>query len=63
MKKPERMEAFNMDSVDKRIIELKLKKGEMTDKLIDKYLVTLPDLAGQAEEVTVDLGRKRPAKG
>ena len=63
MKRPERMEAFNMDSVDKRIIELKLKKGEVTDKLVDKHLATLPDLASQAEEVTVDLGRKRPAKG
>ena len=63
MKKTERMEAFNMDSVDKRIIELKLKKGEVTDKLVDKYLAALPDMAAQADEVTVDLGRKRPAKG
>ena len=61
MKRPERIEAFNMDSVDKRIIELKLKKGEVTGKLVDKYLATLPDLASQAEEVSVDLGRKRPS--
>ena len=62
MKKTERMEAFNMDSVDKRMIELKLKKGEMTDKLVAKYLATLPDLAGQAEEVPADLGRKKTTK-
>ena len=62
MKKTERMEAFNMDTVDKRMIELKLKKGELTDKLVAKYLATLPDLAGQAEEVTADLGRKRTTK-
>ncbi len=62
MKKPERMEAFNMDSVDKRIIELKLKKGEMTDKFVDKYVTTLPDLSDQAEEVVVDMGRRRTTK-
>ena len=58
-----KQEAFNMESIDKRMIELKLKKGDMTEKFLAKYLSTLPDLANQAEEVPADLNRKRPAKG
>ncbi len=61
--KKERAEAFNMESIDKRMIDLKLKKGDMTEKFLAKYLSTLPDLASQAEEVPADLNRKRPAKG
>ena len=51
-----------MDSIDKRMIDLKLKKGEMTEKFLAKYLSTLPDVAGQAEEIPADLDRKRAAK-
>ncbi len=58
-----KMEAFGMDSVDKRIIDLKLKKGEMTDQFLAKYLSTLPDLAGQSEEIPADLDKKRTSKG
>ncbi len=58
-----KLEVFNMDSVDKRIIELKLKKGEMTDTFLAKYLSTLPDVAGEAEEIPMDLERSKPAKG
>lgn len=58
-----KLEAFNMDSVDKRMIELKLKKGEMADTFLAKYLSTLPDLASQAEEVPMDLERRKPVKG
>jgi hypothetical protein len=58
-----KQEAFNMDSIDKRMIDLKLKKGDMTEKFLAKYLSTLPDLANQAEEVPADLNRKRLAKG
>lgn len=58
-----KLEVFNMDSVDKRIIELKLKKGEMTDTFLTKYLSTLPDVAGEAEEIPMDLERRKPAKG
>jgi len=57
-----KQEAFNMESIDKRMIELKLKKGDMTEKFLAKYLSTLPDLANQAEEAPADLNRKRPAK-
>lgn len=61
--KKDRSEAFNMDSADKRMIELKLKKGEMTEQFLAKYLSTLPDLAGQAEEVPMDLDRRKSTKG
>lgn len=60
--KKERVEAFNMETTDKRMIDLKLKKGEMTNKILAKYLSALPDLANQAEEVPADLNRKRQAK-
>jgi len=60
--KKDRLEAFSMDNVDKRMIDLKLKKGEMTEKFLAKYLATLPDLAGQAEEMPADLDRKRTTK-
>ncbi len=56
-------EAFDMDSADKRMIDLKLKKGEMTETFLAKYLSTLPDMAGQAEEVPMDLERRKPVKG
>ncbi len=58
-----KLEAFKMDSVDKRMIELKLKKGEMTDTFLAKYLSTLPDMASQAEEVPMDLERRKSVKG
>jgi hypothetical protein len=61
--KKERVEAFTMETTDKRMIELKLKKGDMTEKFLAKHLSTLPDLASQAEEIPADLDRKRPAKG
>jgi hypothetical protein len=60
--KKERLEAFNMDSVDKRIMDLKLKKGDMTEKFLAKYLATLPDLAGQFEDVPADLDKRRSSK-
>ena len=58
-----KLEAFNMDSADKRMIDLKLKKGEMTETFLAKYLSTLPDMAGQAEEVPMDLERRKSVKG
>jgi len=61
--KKDKAEAFNMESIDKRMTDLRLKKGDMTEKFLAKYLSTLPDLAGQAEEIPADLDRKRPAKG
>jgi hypothetical protein len=60
--KKERVEAFTMETTDKRMIDLKLKKGDMTEKYLAKYLSALPDLATQAEEVPADLNRKRQAK-
>jgi uncharacterized protein (DUF927 family) len=40
--------------MDKRIIEKKLKKGEMTEKELKAYLKKLPDLSNQAEEETIE---------
>jgi hypothetical protein len=35
----------------------------MTDTFLAKYLSTLPDVAGEAEEIPMDLERRKPAKG
>ncbi len=61
--KKEGSEVFNMGSADKRIIELKLKKGELTDAFLAKYLATLPDVSALAEEVPAEMDRKKPSKG
>jgi hypothetical protein len=34
----------------------------MTEKFLTKYLATLPDLAGQFEDVPADLDKRRPSK-
>jgi len=40
--------------MDKRIIEKKMKKGEMTEKELKAYLKKLPDVSDQAEEATLE---------
>ena len=40
--------------MDKRIIEKKLKKGEMTEKEFKAYLKKLPDLSDHVEDAKVE---------
>ena len=51
-----------MEKADKRIIDLKLRKGEMTEKFLDKHLAALPDLSGQVEEIPADLDKRKTTK-
>ena len=44
---------------DKRIIERRIKQGEMTAEELQKYLRDLPDVSQYAEEMTVSLERKK----
>jgi hypothetical protein len=44
----------SMKDMDKRIIEKKLKKGEMTEKEFKAYLKKLPDLSSHVEEATIE---------
>lgn len=39
---------------DKRIIEKKLKKGEMAEKDLNAYLKKLPDVSDHAEEAAME---------
>ncbi len=47
----------NWKTTDKRILEKKLKAGEISMKEFKAYLRKLPDLAAQAEELRIDKGR------
>lgn len=44
----------NLKDMDKRIVEKKLKKGQMTDKELKAYLKKLPDLSDQVEETSME---------
>lgn len=44
----------NRQSKDKRIIEKKLKKGEMTEKELRAYLKKIPDVSDLADESTIE---------
>jgi uncharacterized protein (DUF927 family) len=44
----------NGKEMDKRIIEKKLKKGEMTEKELKAYLKKLPDLSDYVEDAKVE---------
>lgn len=44
--------------IDKRIIEKKLLKGEITEKDLEEYLAQLPDVSDNAEEVWIDFEKE-----
>jgi uncharacterized protein (DUF927 family) len=52
-------EMENRKDMDKRVIEKKLKKGEMTEKELKAYLKKLTDLAGQIEDAAIDKKKGR----
>lgn len=46
-------------TMDKRIIERMIQTGTITAEEIQKYLEDLPDMSENAEEIIVDMERKR----
>jgi hypothetical protein len=44
---------------DVRILEMELRDGTLTEKDIQKFLKSLPDLEGQADEVQIPLPGQR----
>lgn len=40
---------------DKRIIEKKLFKGTISEKVLERYLAQLPDLSDNTEEIITDI--------
>lgn len=45
-------------TMDKRIIENKLRKGEITKEQMKKYLEELPDASDNVEEIFIEIERK-----
>jgi hypothetical protein len=45
--------------MDKRIIEKMIQTGKITEEEIKTYLERLPDVSENAEEIIVDMERKR----
>jgi hypothetical protein len=43
---------------DKRIIQLRLLKGEITEADLTDYLAALPDTSSNAEEIVIDLEKE-----
>jgi hypothetical protein len=46
-------------TMDKRIIEKMIQTGKITEEAIKTYLERLPDVSENAEEIIVDMERKR----
>jgi len=46
-------------TMDKRIIEQMIQTGKITAEEIKTYLESLPDVSENAEEIIVDMERKR----
>ena len=55
------MEKNRVDTInqDKRIIERRIKQGEMTEEELQKDLQDLPDVSQYGEEMSVSLERKK----
>jgi hypothetical protein len=52
MVKEEKVSAGEMD---RRFVERKLLRGQMTRDQLAEYLATLPDLSGNAEEMVISM--------
>ena len=46
-------------TMDKRIIDNKLRTGEITKEQMKKYLEELPDASDNMEEIFIEIERKR----
>lgn len=47
------------EEMDKRLLENKLLRGQMSKKKLSEYLATLPDLSANAEEVVVVIEERK----
>jgi hypothetical protein len=47
------------EEMDKRLLENKLLRGQMSKKKLQEYLATLPDLSANAEEVVVVIEERK----
>ena len=47
------------EETDKRLMENKLMRGHLSEKKLQEYLATLPDLSANAEEVDVVIEERK----
>jgi len=47
------------EQIDRRLIDVKLLRGQMNEKQLSKYLETLPDVSENAEEVAVVMEERK----
>jgi hypothetical protein len=47
------------EQIDRRLLDVKLLKGQMSEKQLSKYLETLPDISENAEEVAVVMEERK----
>jgi hypothetical protein len=47
------------EQMDRRLIDVKLLRGQMSEKQLSKYLETLPDVSENAEEVAVVMEERK----
>ena len=52
----------SQELLDKRIAELKITRGEITEKALKSYLKSLTDVSDNAEEIVLAWERKKEAK-
>ena len=47
------------EQMDRRLLDFKLLRGQMSEKQLSKYLETLPDVSENAEEVAVIMEERK----
>ena len=47
------------EQMDRRLLDVKLLRGQMSKKQLSKYLETLPDVSENAEEVAVVMEERK----
>ena len=47
------------EQIDRRLIDVKLLRGQMNEKQLSKYLETLPEVSENAEEVAVIIEERK----
>lgn len=58
-KKTTEQQKKTTEQMDRRLLEIKLLKGQMSKKQLSKYLETLPDVSENAEEVAVVMEERK----
>jgi hypothetical protein len=47
------------EQIDRRLLDIKLLRGQMSEKQLSKYLETLPDVSENAEEASIVMEERK----